>query len=75
MIVTYWSLNKITKYEMHNKAIWQYGRYLDNVKIIINEKDKIQLLRNNNVIAEGVNNIKRILKIEKMQIEKEIIYD
>ena len=60
---------------MQNKDIWQYGRYLDNVKIIINEKDKIQLLRNNNVIAEGVNNIKRILKIENMQIEKEIIYD
>ena len=54
MIVTYWSLNKITKYEMHNKAIWQYGRYLDNVKIIINEKDKIQLLRNNNVVAEDL---------------------
>lgn len=75
MKVIYWNINKITKYEMQGKCVWQYGRYLDNVKIIINRKDQIQLIRNNEVLATGVNNIKRILKVENMQLEKQIIYD
>lgn len=75
MQVIYYNLNTITKYQMRSANIWQYNRYLDYVTIIIDEKDKIQLLINDEVVATGVNNIKRILKVKEMKIEKSIIWD
>lgn len=72
MEITYYNLNKIKKYEMRFAKIWKYGRYLDYVQIIIDENDKIKLLVFDVVVATGVNNIKRILKVENMQIEKSI---
>ena len=75
MQVIYHNLNTITKYQMRSANIWQYNRYLDYVTIIIDENDKIRLLINDEVIATGVNNIKRILKVKEMKIEKSIIWD
>lgn len=75
MKVIYYNLNTITKYQMRSANIWQYNRYLDYVSIIIDEKDKIKLLINDEVVATGVNNIKRILKVKDMKIEKSIIWD
>lgn len=75
MQVIYYNLNTITKYQMRSANIWQYNRYLDYVTIVIDEKDKIKLLINDEVVATGVNNIKRILKIKEMKIEKSIIWD
>lgn len=75
MQVIYYNLNTITKYQMRFAKIWQYNRYLDYATIIIDEKDKIKLLINDEVIATGVNNIKRILKVKEMKIEKSIIWD
>lgn len=75
MQVIYYNLNTITKYQMRSANIWQYNRYLDYVTIIIDEKDKIKLLINDEVVATGVNNIKRILKVKEMKIEKSIIWD
>ncbi len=75
MQVIYYNLNTITKYQMRSANIWQYNRYLDYATIIIDEKDKIKLLINDEVIATGVNNIKRILKIKDMKIEKSIIWN
>ena len=75
MQVIYYNLNTITKYQMRFAKIWQYNRYLDYATIIIDEKDKIKLLINDEVIATGVNNIKRILKIKDMKIEKSIIWN
>lgn len=72
MEITYYNLNKINKYEMRFAKIWKYGRYLDYVQIIIDENDKIKLLIFDVVVATGVQNIKRILKVENMQIEKSI---
>ena len=75
MKVIYYNLNTITKYQMRSANIWQYNRYIDYAKIIIDENDKIKLLINDEVIATGVNNIKRILKVKEMKIEKSIIWD
>lgn len=75
MQVIYYNLNTITKYQMRSANIWQYNRYLDYVTIIIDENDKIKLLINDEVVATGVNNIKRILKVKEMKIEKSIIWD
>ena len=75
MQVIYYNLNTITKYQMRFANIWQYNRYIDYAKIIIDEKDKIKLLINDEVVATGVNNIKRILKVKDMKIEKSIIWD
>lgn len=75
MQVIYYNLNTITKYQMRSANIWQYNRYLDYVSIIIDENDKIKLLINDEVVATGVNNIKRILKVKEMKIEKSIIWD
>lgn len=75
MQVIYHNLNTITKYQMRSANIWQYNRYLDYVTIIIDENDNIKLLINDKVVATGVNNIKRILKVKDMKIEKSIIWD
>lgn len=75
MQVIYYNLNTITKYQMRFAKIWQYNRYLDYVTIIIDENDNIKLLINDKVVATGVNNIKRILKVKDMKIEKSIIWD
>ncbi|MFR7544833.1 MAG: hypothetical protein ACLUWN_02675 [Clostridia bacterium] len=75
MQVIYHNLNTITKYQMRFAKIWQYNRYLDYVTIIIDENDNIKLLINDKVVATGVNNIKRILKVKDMKIEKSIIWD
>ena len=75
MQVIYYNFNTITKYKMWFANIWQYNRYIDYAKIIIDEKDKIKLLINDEVVATGVNNIKRILKVKEMKIEKSIIWD
>lgn len=75
MQVIYYNLNTITKYQMRSANIWQYNRYLDYVTIVIDENDKIKLLINDEVVATGVNNIKRILKVKEMKIEKSIIWD
>lgn len=75
MQIIYHNLNTITKYQMRFAKIWQYNRYLDYVTIIIDENDNIKLLINDKVVATGVNNIKRILKVKDMKIEKSIIWD